>query len=1018
MTRFLMRSASTRRTGSVSATAFLRLVALALPLVACDEQVKVPERRPPAAPAPAVALYDLAAQAALDGPVAKALQAGDTPQTRTLIQLDFEDQSTGSLQAVSEDANTTRKAKGLSKVADDSTGSNKALKLDGGMMAGMSWRTPPIPVSAATTYTLTYSVKTDGLEGPEGARFRLAAAEALFYSIPSYNHDPAAAVSTMEKRKRNSVATPAPARGPNKKGTTAWETHTLTFKAPKQATYMVLSFDHSRNAEDRGTGKQSKGTVWFDNIILTTTDSPLHVQYRNPDDLNPTPHPLQLRVELPAEDRGAETRYALYAPAGSTLSFKQKIPEAARLSLAAGVLREGWIAGSGTVGFEVQVIDASGQKKSVWQKSLDPGKKDKDRYWQPAVIDLSAFSGQEVQLALVTTVKGGIEGSFPGAAAVWGDPQLFSAHSQGRLIVLTVLDTVSVGHVSAYGYRRDTTRSLDRIGKKGVVFEHAYSAAPWTLPSFASLFTGVDAVRHGAGERAWGEVVWRRPLPERFVTLAESLRSKGFQTVAFMNNPYLTSTFGVGQGFTTYRDYGVGTKSGAGEIGVDRALEWLTTHRGYDRFLVVHLMDAHGPYRPPKGYATRYSPWFSSGRFVGEMGAQDYLDLAEQKKPAKDENERQQVMDLYDGALAFADYQTGRLYDAVLKEAGTQDVTFIVTSDHGEELWEHQSYEHGHQAYNEMLKVPLIVENPAYFQGGKRISEPVRLTDVMPTVLELMGAPPAQGVDGASLMSLLSGGKPAWPTPRDIFAENELYGSAQNALIRMPWKYMYNMANTSRPERRPKSTHRYELYQLEQDPQEQKNLTTQEGGTLAELHEKLDRHLRPMMAGRYVLALDGGGVERQFAATLQLPQGASWFAHYEDLIAPLADGSEGKLQVSMRANQLQFAVKTSRALLSFKPQNLPEEEASRGLTLAFTIDGELWRDGIAVPTGEKLGAGLEAVRFSDAQLSLPPEQLPDPVRNAVSLFVGKTTERALGLSQKKDLPPETEERLRALGYIQ
>lgn len=997
-------------------------VLLQLTTVACKPPVEpVPARRPPEAPVAIDSFYNAVGnpkgQARVEGSAATALTATDTPETRTLMSLDFEDGKFGVLQPVSNEQGNIKKLRELASVQDDPDGKGKALVIQGGLTGPASFRTGPLPVDEKAVYTLTYSVKTTDLAGGTGARYRMGTAEPLFYAIPSYNHDPAGALNNDEKRRRNGVKPASPIRGPEKQGTTGWETHTLQFTVPTKANYMVLSFDHSRTGDDKALPKPAAGTVFFDNITLTTTDRPLFQRYSNPDNLNANPHPLQLRVEQPAADRGAETRYALYAPAPSTLAFKRTIPENGRLSLAAGILREGWIPGKGTVTFQVDVVDASGKRTTAWDKALNPGKKESDRYWEDTVVDLSAWAGQEVSIELVTAQGDGAqEGSFPGAAACWGDPVLFSQKSGGRLVVLTVIDTVSVGHMSTYGYERETTPNLTRIGQRGVVFDTAYSAASWTLPSFASLFTGVDAVRHGAGERAWGEVVWRRPLPERFVTLAEQLRAQGFQTVAFMNNPYLTTTFGLSQGFTTYLDYGVGTKTGAGEIGVNHALDWLKSHQGYDRFMVVHLMDAHGPYRPPMAFALKFTSWFYSGRFMGQMGGQDYLDLAEGKNPAKDEATRQQVKNLYDGALAYADEQTGRLYDEVQKLAGTQDVTFIVTSDHGEELFEHGFYEHGHQAYNEMLKIPLILEAPAYFDGGRRIAEPVRGTDLVSTVLDLMKAPAPTGVDGFSLTSLLAGGKAAWESPRDIFAENQLYGSAQNALIRGPWKYLYNMKNTSRAERRTAAARRHELYQLEQDPGEQKNVVSEQKDVVQGLHKAMDRHVRPMMSGRYVLALDGGGAVKTFKGTLQLPPGANWFQHYEDMLAPLEDGGDGQLQVVIKGGQLQFLARTSRALLSFKPEKLPA--VGSGLNMAITVDDQPWLEGMTIGNGTVAGVGLQAVRLSDEQLTIAPQTIPDAVDAKVSVFVGKTTERTLATEQQKELPPETEERLRALGYIQ
>lgn len=1000
--------------------AVLSVALLGVALTGCGPKHEpVQARRPPEAPAPVDSFYSAVGAGAagayeVKGAAMEALNFTGNQETRSILKLDFEDSSLGILQPFAGENGPINELKKLSRVADDAPTDGKALQIEAGLDAPVAYRTPPIPVEPTASYTLTWQERTTDLKGAGDVRNRLGTVEPLFFGIPPYNHDPGAALNTEEKRRKAIVQAPATVRGPQHEGTTTWQTHTVTFTPPPKANYMILSFDHSRSADNKAPSAKASGEVWYDNITLTTTDKPLFQRYGNPDDLNKTPSPLQLRVEQPAPDRGAETRYALYAPAPSQLEFKRKVPENGALSVAAAVLREGWSSQKSSVTFKVNLTTADGSSQTLWTTTVNPARKETDRYWQDTVIDLASFAGQEVTLSLVT--ESDAQDPFAGAAAVWGDPILFSRKAGGRLVVLTVLDTVTAHHSSLYGYNRNTTPELERIGNKGVVFENAYSAAPWTLPSFASLFTGVDAARHGAGERAWGEVVWRRPLPDRFTTLAEALRSQGFQTVAFMNNPYLTSTFGLGQGFTTYRDYGVGTKTGAGEIGVDHAVQWLQEHSGYDRFMVVHLMDAHGPYRPPMAFARKFSAWFYTGRFEGGMGGQDYLDLAEGKLKDLDDKQKQQVKDLYDGGLAYADQQTGRLYDAVQKFGNTSDITFMVTSDHGEELFEHGGYEHGHQAYNEMLKVPLLVEAPAYFDGGKRVSTPVRLTDVSPTLLDLMKVEKYQGIDGYSLTNLVNSGKPDWQEPRTIFAENELYGSAQNALVQGPWKYLYNMTNTGRAERRKKATDRHELYQLTDDPGEQTNVSTQNGETLQKLHVEMDKHVRPMMAGRYVIALDSGGKPRTFKGTLQLPPGATWFQHYEDMIAPLENGAQGAFQVITRGGQLQFSVTTSRALLSFKPEKMPA--TGRGIDMAITVDDALWTEGVMIGNGSQVGTGQSALRLADEQLMIAPETIPDAVSGKVSIFVGRTTERSLSTAQDKALPAETEERLRALGYIQ
>ncbi len=995
----------------------------------CGETpVTVPPRRPPARPQPVDSFYATVAGAAIDGAAARVVANPEAERVTTLLSLDFEDGTLQGLSPLQEDGRSKRgtnkdrppknpgkKLKSVSRVVGLGNAAH-VLHIGGGVSGPASFRSEAIPIDPGTSYTVSYRVRTRDLKGRNGSRYRFGTVEALFYGVPDHYHDATRHLRSAANRKRCRKRSKQPAAGPNETGTVDWVTHSFHFTAPDKANRVVLSIDHSRGMSDRGVGFTTSGEVWFDDIRLVARGPSVGTKYANPDDLDASSSPLQLRVELPAEDHGAETRYALYAPAPSVLRFTRTIPPSAFLSLATGVVREGWVRERGDVRFTVTVVDAGGERHRVLEATHDPGGTLEDRYWHAHLVDLGDFAGQKVTIELETSADPAFQDDYPGAAAVWGDPVLFSRDGQGRLVVMVVIDAVSLSHLSAYGYERRTTPHLERIGAQGVVFEQAYTAAPWTLPSFASFFTGIDPVHHGAGERAWRELIWRRPLPERFVTLAEALRAAGFQTMALMNNPYLTSAFGLGQGFTTYRDYGVGTRTGSGKVGVDRAIDWLETHRGYDRFLVVHLMDCHGPYRPPRSYATRFVSGDYEGRFEKGMNGKDYLDLAQGDAPARDELEKQQVRDLYDGALLYADTMMGRLYDYVEANAGTADVTFIVTSDHGEELWEHGGYEHGHQAYQELIRVPLVMINPAAFDGGRRIAAPVRLNDLVPTILDLAGVEPLTGIQGISLRPLLENKPAGWPMDREIHAENELYGSAQAALVKGNLKYLYNMANSSPQERRPRSKARHELYDLSADPGETHSIAQTRPQELRELHRLMDSHLRTMLAGRYVLVLDGGGQTRRFKGSLALPGQRRWFVYYEDIIAPLPDGSQGAFKVANRRDKLEFDVTTPRAVLAFRTDGTLR--AGEGaVTLELDVDGEPWRGGVRTPRGGVAGNGELTITCDDSVLVAAPEALPDPGDDGVAVFLARTSERSLGAGQNKVLSDDTVERLRALGYM-
>jgi arylsulfatase A-like enzyme len=283
-------------------------------------------------------------------------------------------------------------------------------------------------------------------------------------------------------------------------------------------------------------------------------------------------------------------------------------------------------------------------------------------------------------------------------------------------IVLITLDTTRADRLSPYGFMNVSLPHLERLAREGIVFDQATSVAPLTLPAHASLLTGLLPPNHRVRDNA------DRALALERTTLAEILLARGFRTAAIVGSDVLHPDRGLAQGFELYRTAapvdGVAAHPGQrrGDEVMTDAIKWLDGVTPSRFFLWVHLYDPHRPYDPPEPYASIYG----HNPYVGE--------------------------------IAFADSQIGRLLQAL--DALLDRTIVIVTGDHGESLGEHGERDHGNFVYENVLRVPLIVRAPGL--APFRVGEVVRLTDVMPTALALLGIP-VPPVDGVSLLEAMRG---------------------------------------------------------------------------------------------------------------------------------------------------------------------------------------------------------------------------------------------------------------------
>jgi choline-sulfatase len=363
----------------------------------------------------------------------------------------------------------------------------------------------------------------------------------------------------------------------------------------------------------------------------------------------------------------------------------------------------------------------------------------------------------------------GLVASAIGAAAL--SVRLTNANPPPLGVVIVTLDTTRADRLSVYGYMNATLPHLERLAREGVVFDQAVSAAPLTLPAHCSLFTGLLPPRHGVRDNA------AAPLAATLPTLAEILQRRGFRTGAFVGSVVLDPSRGLARGFEEYR--GVSSNGDTesprqrrGDAVMTDALHWLDGIGDSPFLLWAHLYDPHRPYDPPEPYRSKHD-------------------------------------DPYIGEIAFADAQIGRLLDDLARRNLLDRTIVVVAGDHGESLGEHGERDHGIFVYESVLHVPLILSAPNVPSG--RVNDVVRLVDVMPTVLDLAGVP-SLPVDGISLVGRMRG----TTRPLDLEAYSEsLY----------PRRFGWSPVRSLRAGRfKLIEAPRRELYDLETDPFEQRNL--------------------------------------------------------------------------------------------------------------------------------------------------------------------------------------------------
>jgi arylsulfatase A-like enzyme/Tfp pilus assembly protein PilF len=380
-------------------------------------------------------------------------------------------------------------------------------------------------------------------------------------------------------------------------------------------------------------------------------------------------------------------------------------------------------------------------------------------------------------------------------------------------ILFISFDTIRADHIGCYGYKKIKTPNIDRLAKEGCLFEKAFSPVPLTFPAHASMLTGLYPTAHGSRNNG------TYALSESIVTLPELLKEQGYKTAAFISAYIMDRRFGLDQGFDVYDDDLItnvepklSQKERRAETVTRAAIKWLEGIGNERFFLLVHYFDPHDAYQPPPPFSSKYK-----------------------KNP-------------YDGEIAYADYWLGELLKKLSKLDLMDNTLIVLAGDHGEGLGDHHERTHGIFIYDYALRVPLIFRYPSLLPKSRRISPLVRLIDITPTILDILSFKTPENMQGTSLLPLMME-KEKDPGLvlycETVYPQSSHNWSPLEGLRTETWKYINAPIK--------------ELYNLEKDPEEEKNLFKKEEDQAAKMEKRfasLKQEITPEKPSSTEIAMD------------------------------------------------------------------------------------------------------------------------------------------------------------------
>ncbi len=516
---------------------------------------------------------------------------------------------------------------------------------------------------------------------------------------------------------------------------------------------------------------------------------------------------------------GNEVRSSIILPANTSLSFLLTVPTGNPF-LSLGVAVQG---DNQEIPLSVMLKEDSLTKTQELPAS--------SKEWRDHQIDLSAFAGKQVHLELKSTGKA--RSSRPDTwFAAWSNPEIvdLSAKREGPNIILFSIDAIRWDHLSHYGYSIKTSPNLDMLAQRSTVFKNAYCTSPSTLPSHASLMTGLYVGQHHVGRKTRGIRRLER-IPERFLTLAELASQKNYRTAAITDDGYVSSFYGFQQGFQQYFDNNDVEKNEIVQT-IDDGILWLKKNQSRPFFLFLHSYEVHEPFTPP---LSAFQHLFPNHKLKGGKSPEihnEWLKDVMTGKKVPTAEEKELVRKAFDAEIYFFDQQFGRLLKELQNLRLNQNTILIIFSDHGQQFFERgNSFGHASSLLPEEIRIPLILYLPG--KAPQERKEIVSLVDVYPTVASLIGVKNPPQVDGLNLMQA---------------SNKQLQNRSIYYEINFGEKVLWGMQNHEYKLLVDSSTGLEYLFDLRKDPEEAKNLIGLSPRALKPMKELLSAYIAKSIA--------------------------------------------------------------------------------------------------------------------------------------------------------------------------
>jgi arylsulfatase A-like enzyme len=478
--------------------------------------------------------------------------------------------------------------------------------------------------------------------------------------------------------------------------------------------------------------------------------------------------------------------------------------------------------------------------------------------WEPTPVDLSKYAGQTLTLTCA------LSSPTAGTLGFWGAPVIrtrtsaaaraaggVSAAPAGRPrgVILIQADTLRRDHLDAYGYSRETAPGIKKLAGDGTLFKNYTTQATWTKVSTPTLMTSLYPSTHTVTD-------FFDHLPASANTMAESFRAAGFATVSFSSVLFTGQFTNLHKGFEELHEAESVANPQSSKTSrefVDRLAAWLDVHRDAPFFAFLHVFDPHDPYEPSAPYNSLWAE--PAGKEEHERQAKDVKKFIKDPvmrqfgMPTRDELQKagfdpdayvRYDEGWYDGSIRAMDVELTRLVERLRALGLENDTLFVFLSDHGEEFLDHGRMFHGQSVYGELTQTPLIVRWPAALPKGRTIDDVVQTIDVFPTLLELNGIAAPAGIQGQSLVPLLTGQgqwkkRPAVSEKQKTSPDTGLPAADTEsfAIVDGDWKLIHNTV-------RKDGTPEFELYDFIKDPLNKTNVAAEHADIVARLAKQIE----------------------------------------------------------------------------------------------------------------------------------------------------------------------------------